>query len=337
MSKVYFATNRDANRKRDPDDFGTAFNPDSVDSLRFGTATVDGAGGLQVHVVPERLRAEAGKSRLGSRTVFEELRAGMQAGADVVVFVHGYNVSFRGALATAARIRGTFGGGARRVEVAAFSWPSDGSLKPFLAYRRDRTDAATSGPALARALLKLAEFLHEVRRGEECGGRIHLMAHSMGNYVLRHAVQELRRHGGGELPRIFDQVLLLAADEDYDALEHDHKLQLLPTLASGVNVYFNRGDTALVISDRTKRNPTRLGSQGPRSPLNVPGSVTLVDTSEVVGGLIEHDYFLSDAVTVRDIARVLAGEGAHSIRGRRYVPSQNRYVLTREDGEPSGQ
>jgi len=102
----------------------------------------------------------------------------------------------------------------------------------------------------------------------------------------------------------------------------------LPNLGQGINVYFNRGDTALVISDKTKSNPTRLGSQGPREPLNVPANVNLIDVSEVVHGLVEHSYFCEDAKTIADVTEVLRGRPPDMFdQKRRYVPSQNRYVL----------
>lgn len=69
------------------------------------------------------------------------------------------------------------------------------------------------------------------------------------------------------------------------------------------------------------------GSCGPRSPLTVPGNVDLVDCSEVVGGLLEHSYFVNDPSTVRDVRAVLAGEAQDLIKGRRYLASQNKYVL----------
>jgi len=150
----------------------------------------------------------------------------------------------------------------------------------------------------------------------------------MGNYVLRHGLQEVRRHSSGEVPRVFDQVFLMAADEDHDAFEKPHKLQSAPELGKSVNVYFNDGDTALIIADYTKSNPTRLGSQGPRLPLNVPGNVTLVDVGEVVSGTIEHSYYVEDSHTVRDVLAVLGGQPQDQISSRRYVASQNRYVLT---------
>jgi esterase/lipase superfamily enzyme len=275
-----------------------------------------------VEVASEKLRPDQAKAQLGSANTFAELQERMRQGRDPLTFIHGYNVEFREALVTGARLADAYG---PKLEVVVFSWPSDGSMMPLLAYKRDRTDAAASAPAFARALLKLRDFVHEVRRGNECGQRIHLMAHSMGNYVLRHGLQEVMRHG--TVPRVFDQLFLMAADEDDDAFELDHKLRLLPHIGQAVNVYFNRGDTALVISDRTKANPTRLGSRGPREPLNVPAAVTIVDVSEVVGGLVEHDYLVSDKRTVEDVAAVMRGTAHDLVPKRRYIASQNKYVL----------
>lgn len=326
MATVYFATNRNPNRRTNPDDFGGSFHPESVDYLRFGKADVSKVDGkytvARVEVAPEKLRPDQAKAQLGSANMFAELQERMRQGRDALAFIHGYNVDFREALVTGARVADAYG---PKLEVVVFSWPSDGSMMPFLAYKRDRTDAAVSAPAFARALLKLRDFVHEVRRGAECGQRIHLMAHSMGNYVMRHGLQEVIRHP--PIPRVFDQVFLMAADEDDDAFELEHKLKLLPQMGQGVNVYFNRGDTALVISDRSKANPTRLGSRGPREPLNVPASVTVVDVSEVVGGLVEHDYFVSDASTVRDVTAVMRGTAHDLVPKRRYIASQNKYVL----------
>ena len=321
---VWFATNRDPNRKRDPDDFGGDFNDASVDSLRFGIATVSVRGSRaevqSVRVADEKLTGEPDTQVLGSRSVFEQLRANMKRCIDTIVFVHGYNVSFREALESGARL-------ARQHEcsVVVFSWPSDGKMTPLLAYKRDRTDAMASAPALARAMLKLRDFVGDIEPDQACAAKMHLMAHSMGNYVLRHGLQEALRFGG--LPRLFHQIFLLAADEDDDAFERDDKLRPLPRLGDAVSIYFNQGDTALAISDRTKNNPTRLGSQGPQQPLNVPANVYNIDVSGVVHGAIEHSYFLDNAKVMLDMARVMRGEAQDRIRGRRYAPSQNRFVL----------
>lgn len=322
---IYFVTNRQPNRVKDPDEFGKEFNRVAVDNLRFGRAERSAAGELTIEVEPETLSADAGKQVYGSRKVFAELKTAMAAGSDTLVFIHGYNVNFHHALDYGFALQKTYGV-ARPLNVVVFTWPSDGSMMPLLAYRDDRTDARLSAAAFARGLAKLNDMLKEIDRGEACGGRIHLMCHSMGNFVLRNGIQAVIKSLGA-LPRLFDEIFLMAADEDHDAFEFEHKLLPLPELGRAVHVYFNRGDTALVISDKTKSNPTRLGSYGPRAPLSVPGNVELVDCSEVVGGIVEHDYFLKDESTVRDVRAVLEGAASDLIDGRRYLASQNKYVL----------
>ena len=161
-----------------------------------------------------------------------------------------------------------------------FSWPADGAIVPFISYASDRDDARSSAKAIARALQRflayLAELERKVRAGEMkpeelCRANIHLIAHSMGNYALRNALQALiSDYGGRTMPRVFKTIFLMAADEDNDAFEHDGKLARLPELAEQVCVYFARNDGALVISDVSKGNPDRLGATGPRTLTALP-------------------------------------------------------------------
>ena len=74
----------------------------------------------------------------------------------------------------------------------------------------------------------------------------------MGNYALRNALQALYSDVGGKLPRLFDTIFLVAADEDNDAFEQEGKLMRLPDMAQSVYVYLAANDAALSISDTTK-------------------------------------------------------------------------------------
>jgi esterase/lipase superfamily enzyme len=339
MAKVYFGTNRKPNRKAAPDDFGRGFSEDGLGNLRFGMVEVTGEemDSLDLYLAPERLRVDrerktkGGKgSVLGSLNVFNRVREKMvQHSRDTVIFIHGYNVSFKQALTSAARLKRNFSTaeGGPGINIVLFSWPSDGSMMPFIAYGNDRQDAAASGPAFARGLLKLADFLRGSTPAEACDHCLHLVAHSMGNYVLRHTVQEYLAQSPGRPARLFDQVFLMAADEDDDAFEHDHKLKQLPRLAKRVNVYFNNNDRAMAVSDKTKGNPDRLGDDGPRVPRSIPGKVTLIDTTEVVKGIVEHSYFLDTPKVVTDMQQVLVGTPANAIPNREYVQETNRYRL----------
>ncbi|MCY3703940.1 MAG: alpha/beta hydrolase [Gammaproteobacteria bacterium] len=333
MRNVYFVTNR--NQEGLPAHFGKRFSRNGISDLRFGRAAeVDDE--IRVTVADENLRPdETGRgthaeSRLGSLEIFRALRVRMlEEERDTLVFIHGYNVDFNEGLRQAARLGKELatvnsGGGVR---IALFSWPSDGSLLPWKAYASDRRDAAASGPALARAILKLTDYLQGIARQHACHQRVHLMAHSMGNYVLRHALQAIITHTGGRVPRVFDQVFLMAADEDDDAFEEAQKLRALPRIARRVNVYFNRQDVPLLISDATKGNPDRLGTDGARAPFQLPGKVTQIDCTDVVHGQVEHSYYVDTPAVVRDVVSVLDGYEPNHVPAREHRVDQNCYVI----------
>lgn len=336
MSDIYFGTNRNPKPAKKPTDFGKNFSKNGLADLRFGKAVVNG-NNVTIQAHSEKLvqvegiqQTDSQQSKLGSHKLFAELRSKMrEAGSDTLVFIHGYNVTFKEALITGSQLainhRGMNDG--RGVNVICFSWPSDGSMMPWKAYSSDRQDAAASGPAFARGLLKVAEFLQSMKKEDACDQKIHLVAHSMGNYVLRHALQEVKRQSGSHIPRIFDQIFLAAPDEDDDAFEHEHKLKLLPRLGRRVNVYFNRGDNAMSISDGTKGNPDRLGDDGPRAPTLVPGKVSQIDCSMVVDGLIEHSYFIDEQRVVRDISQVLNGVDPMEVEGRKFLVDRSRFII----------
>ena len=340
MERIYFATNRKPNRKNNPTDFGKDFSGDGLSNLRFGVADVeDDRFTLQLHkesLVPDgsKFGTDSAKSKFGSLRVFTELREEMRReNKDTVVFIHGYNVTFGEALQAAARMSRNFAevNDRRGVNVALFSWPSDGSMLPWIAYSNDRRDAAASGPAFARGILKLVDFLHSAGPNDTCEQDLHLVAHSMGNYVLRHALQEIVHHTSARVPRLFNQIFLMAPDEDDDAFEHDHKLRILPKLGKRVHVYFNRGDMAMSISDWTKSNPDRLGDDGPRAPFQIPAKVTQIDCTQVVDGPVEHSYYIETPVVVSDMVQVLNGVEPEDVSNRAFQVDRNRYVISKEE------
>lgn len=322
MINVYFGTNRRPNRKQNPTDFTGEFSPEGLADLRFGRAEFDPARDVVRSI--EVFHETPSGTVLGSVQLMGSLQERMRKNqADAMIFIHGFNVSFQDALRSAARLQAAYSTPDRPLEVVAFSWPSDGSATH---YPSDRHDAKASGLAIARGLGKLVRFLHALDAENACQRKLFLVCHSMGNYVLRSAVSELiKMHR--TLPRVFAEVVLAAADEDDDTFELDHKLARLPELTDRVSVYFNRGDRALTASDYLKGNPDRLGSDGPRKPRAVHAKISLVDCSDVVGGLLEHDYFISSPRVIADIRPVLLGVNSEQVPGREYVLQSNRYRL----------
>jgi esterase/lipase superfamily enzyme len=198
---------------------------------------------------------------------------------------------------------------------------------PWVSYKSDRSEARGSGAAFGRALLKTRDFLTTIRdRAKKsghklCGQDIHLLCHSMGNYLLEEALSRRTDFTpGNALPRIFEHVFLCAPDVDDTALEPGQGLARVPEIARNVSIYHNRNDKALVVSDFTKGNPERLGSGGAAHPWLLHNKVHQIDCTTVVTGLVEHSYYLLGHVNA-DIRQSIDGVAQDDAKRRR-TPSR---------------
>lgn len=355
--KLYYATNRkhEGTNRWKPTGYQQRFSDDGAENLRFGKVEleVDGAalakslasdtgfgpgnGNKSAALLAKRLKArgavrieafresldrgkpDAGQpaKAFGSQAMFAELQEEMKACSDVLVFIHGFNVSWQDAVASALALQESLnqsdvGRPDQRVLVVLFSWPSDGKALPYVSYKSDRTDAFASGGAVGRAFLKVRDFLIKVRtldlrgRDQACGQEIHLLCHSMGNYVLQAALDRLYEHTpGSTFPRMFEHIFLCAPDVDDDVLEPGKPMGAVHELAQHVTVYSNRGDLSMYVSDYTKGHPERLGHNGPARPAQLHNKIHSVDCSPIVGGLVEHSYYQDGRVN-RDLRLSIA-------------------------------
>lgn len=341
--ELFYATNR--NHKGDdrwnPTGYGTGFSTDGLENLRFGKLILRAdenmvgvflkqSGGygvgngidlaeylkyqaeepanIRISAYPENIHPnQGGPATLGSRAMFEEVQSIMASATDVLVYVHGFNVSWTDAVGAALALQISLNATEVRdttqcVRVVLFSWPSDGLALPYLSYKSDRTEAATSGKALARGMLKVRDFLSEVcrRTGQgRCNQDIHLLCHSMGNYALQNALPRIAEYAAGRaLPRLFEHIFMCSPDVDADCFEDGKPLSRLPELCRYVNVYYNREDKSMYISDYTKGNPERLGCDGAARPALLNAKIQTVDCTPVVEdqGIVEHSYYLDGYV-----------------------------------------
>jgi esterase/lipase superfamily enzyme len=334
--RIFFATNRNYLADNKIELFGGRFNPDGIAALRFGWAEYDAAESRplkKVFVYPDIKTNDpaAAKASQGSGGFLDDLRVTMRDGCtDTVVFIHGFNVSFIDALNAGGALASQIAIDGKPVNVVVFSWPSDGEMVPYMSYYSDREDARTCGAALARTYLKLFDFMAELDPKEYCDRSLHLLAHSMGNYVLRHGLQALRAKEPRRIVRLFNEIILAAPDEDDDAFDTDDKLRLLPGLGRRVTVYYNHKDRALLISDKTKGNPDRLGSDGPRMLDLLPKKVFVVDCSRVAGEgdpKIQHSYFINCPPVSKDLQETLQGVPADGIGNRREIRPERAYRI----------
>jgi esterase/lipase superfamily enzyme len=336
LEEMYYVTNRQLVSATQQPWFGIEPSK-SLSDLRIGHIDLDLDKNppdlSNFFVSPESRKPDSG-APAGERiapdfSLFGTVQAKMKVDVpDTVLFIHGFDYKFDEALVGLGLLKQRLNlGKFSSANMIVFTWPSDGAMTPFLSYASDRRDAKDSGEAGGRALLQLTDFLQNLKPGDFCRGRIHIVAHSMGVYVLRNALQALIKQLPASPPTLFDQVLLIAADEDYDALELDYKLAPLSHLAKRIHVYYNPDDLALDVSRTTKGNPRRLGSRGPRNSAAIPDSVVLVDASNISrwsdSDWDYHHYYLHALEMATDMAQVLTGTAEDKIPGRTPLPGRS--------------
>ena len=210
--------------------------------------------------------------------VFEQARKHCKS---VLLYVHGYNNDIKDVYATARELERLYG-----VIVVTFTWPANGggALSGTLSYLADKRDARASQDALNRCVdlvgkyhnlltlsarkelegrankkhpsnpTKQREYLSELLK-KHCNLSVNLLCHSMGNYVLKHALtsqlSEARK-------LIFDNIILAAADTNNES--HDIWVESLQVRKS-VFITINENDFALSWSRRKpgEQQKARLG------------------------------------------------------------------------------
>jgi esterase/lipase superfamily enzyme len=207
----------------------------------------------------------------------------------VLVFVHGYNVSFDNAVRRAAQIAYDlkFDGG-----TFLFSWPSRGQWDPRAYFSdSDTVDIAAE---------HLRQFLETIVAKTKTP-RINFIAHSMGNLVLLRALDKI----GSEYPdlrKAVGEIIDAAPDVDTDVFK-----QLVPkVIAMGgrFTLYASANDRALWLSGLL-RNGSRAGFISANRPLIVAG-VDTIDISQAGTGLfaLNHDVYTASPSIIEDMRRV---------------------------------
>jgi esterase/lipase superfamily enzyme len=194
------------------------------------------------------------------------------------VFVHGYNVSFEEAARRTAQIH--YDLQFKGVPIF-YSWPSRANMR---SYFFDRNEIQFSRQLIKQFLLDVAE-----KTGAE---RIHVIAHSMGADAVTQAISEFP-----EGQRVFDQIILAAADIDADVF----KYQVVPRMVSKaqrVTLYCSRNDWALqasyLFNDSWRAGDSSRG-------LLVSQGLDTVDASSMDTELLGHSYYGNCLPLLRDV------------------------------------
>ena len=201
----------------------------------------------------------------------------------VLLFIHGYNVSFAGAAMRTAQLAYDLGFPGAAV---FFSWPSRGELIPYIS---DEQAAEWSAHDVKTVLAELASLGPDVP--------IYVIAHSMGNRVLARALKDLATQDRTQLAA-FKEVALTAPDIDADVF----KREIAPAvLGRGprVTLYASSNDVALAASRKLHGGYRRLGESDPE--VLVMKEMDTVDASNIKTDFMGHSYFGDSGTVMADL------------------------------------
>ncbi|MEO8243508.1 MAG: alpha/beta hydrolase [bacterium] len=295
--KVFYATDRARTGNPDPTEFyGPARGP-----LDYGVAEVTlpdshVAGAIETASIwnlefgpsPTKHVMLRSVTPMAEDAFFSDMRAdvGQEKRKEIVVFIHGFNVTFDSAAKRAAQL--AYDMNYKGVPVL-YSWPSAGSTMGYI------SDTA----AVQVSARHLTHFLDDLV-AQSGAVTIHLVAHSMGNRALTEALElmALRHQQTADKPPIFDQVVFAAPDVDADLFA-----AILPTirsLARRMTLYASENDWALVASRKLHGDMPRAG-QGGADMIAIP-DIDSVDMSALGDDMLAHSYFADDRSALVDLA-----------------------------------
>jgi esterase/lipase superfamily enzyme len=261
---------------------GSIYTTAYSDRLSLGICQVSIPGNHQMGKLetPSVIRLEFGEDEqkhiilrsaqpLESDAFFENIDQELRSKGDgLLVFVHGYNVSFEDAARRTAQMAYDLNFPGAPV---FYSWPSQSN---WYQYQMDRKNIELSVGHIRRFLEQLV-----ARSGAKS---IHLIAHSMGNVGLTEALAELE---AGQGP-LFNQVVLAAPDIDADIFRN----RIAPRIvgkAQRCTLYTSKTDLALVAS--------RYFNAGQRAGETIENQtyegIDVIDASSVDTSLLGHTYY----------------------------------------------
>lgn len=190
------------------------------------------------------------------------------------------------------------------VLVVPIIWPCDNDLGIVKDYWDDQKSADASGYSFARVLEKFLSWRNSEKynpQADPCLKRINVLAHSMGNRVLRETLASWNKYDlSGGVPLIFRNTFLVAADVVNESLQEGERGELICHASRNVIVYHASDDLALRASKasnlRNRIASRRLGHTGPENMSLAPMNVYSVDCDDVNNAYDNpkgHSYFRS--------------------------------------------
>ncbi len=178
-----------------------------------------------------------------SRQVDADLATHSPENQDILLFVHGYNTGFR---ESALRFSQFAHDSGFRGTTVLFTWASRGTP---VEYFYDRESATIARDGLERTLRNLATTKAR---------KVHIMAHSMGNWVAMESLRQLQIAGDAQLGDKLGEVILASPDIDVDVFKS--QMRRLGRPSRPYNLLVSKDDRALGVSQWLSGNQPRIGN-----------------------------------------------------------------------------
>lgn len=231
---------------------------------------------------------------------------------DILLFVHGFNTPSKTMLERHRKIKKHLKTAGYKGTVVSFCWPCDSRA---INYMEDRWDAKKSA-------LKLVE--HGIKRfldyqSKNCEINIHVLAHSMGSYVVREAFDD-----ADDVARIasvswsVSQVMLVSGDISSSSLgNRKSKSSSLYRHCNRLTNYYNPYDGALKLSNVKRVGVApRVGRIG--MPEDIPRKAVDVncglyydkkyDAGSGNGMKESHTWYFDDELFFKDVYLTIQGD-----------------------------
>jgi esterase/lipase superfamily enzyme len=188
------------------------------------------------------------------------------------------------------------------IQVVPLIWPCDNDTGIIKDYWDDQKSADASALSFSRVLQFFMKWRAQAPDDAPCLKRMNILAHSMGNRVLRETLAAWNKYDlANGVPLIFRNTILMAADIVNESLENDQDGRLISQASRNVSIYYASDDLALRSSKISNLKnlvaSRRLGHTGPENMGKVQTNVYAIDcdnfnnTYDYPKG---HSYFLDD-------------------------------------------
>lgn len=202
---------------------------------------------------------------------------------DLLVFVHGFNVSFDSAVTRAAELalKIPFNGA-----IVTYCWPTQGGA---LKYSDDE-------PINKASVEPFTQFLSTLRDGVPQETRIHILVHSMGNRIV---MESLNTFAEPTHQKPFSHIVLCAPD--VGRAKFTRWAPGVVAQCDRVTLYVNASDSALIVS-KGLHAEKRAGDAV--IPLVVEG-VETIDCSRIDQSMMGHSYYVDNRDVTTDLFMLL--------------------------------